>query len=224
MNTRLLPLSIALALLAGCPSAADDDDSTPDGTPDLAALAAVRADRLTQWLAGEFNSVDQAAAQPSYLEIQVLGCPIDAPELGARVLYVEQAVMPDSLDAPYRQRVYVVQASDGDEVSASTTVYTLVDPDAAIGLCDTNDRPTFGPDDVTLRDGCGVNVAWDAASQSFAGGTDEDSCESTLNGATYATSEVEIRANGFDSWDRGYDDAGEQVWGAVDGAYEFDRR
>ncbi len=211
-------LALAL-LLTGCPTSGDDDDSAPD----LDALAAERADRLRDWLAGEFNSEQQSIDDPAYFAVQVLACPIDAPDLGARALYVEQAVM-DSLDAPYRQRVYTVHASDDDEVSASTTLYNLTDPDAAIGLCDEDSVATFTEDDVSPREGCGVSLTWDAEAETFEGGTVGEECESSINGATYATSETIIDAEGFTSWDRGYDANDEQVWGAEDGPYIFVRQ
>ena len=58
----------------------------------------------------------------------------------------------------------------------------------------------------------------------FAGGTRGEGCESTLMGARYATSEVELRDDGLDSWDRGFNAQGMQVWGATAGAYRFVRR
>ena len=55
------------------------------------------------------------------------------------------------------------------------------------------------------------------------GSTREDACKSTLRGSNYATSQVEITADSVSSWDQGFDANGEQVWGAVKGAYVFDR-
>jgi hypothetical protein len=56
---------------------------------------------------------------------------------------------------------------------------------------------------------------------SFTGSTVEDRCRSTLRGATYATSEVKVYPDRIESWDRGFDGADEQVWGAVAGPYVF---
>ncbi|TYH42172.1 hypothetical protein ES332_D11G045300v1 [Gossypium tomentosum] len=42
------------------------------------------------------------------------------------------------------------------------------------------------------------------------------------NGATYCTSELTIlKNNEIHTWDRGYDDDGNQVWGVKEGPYEF---
>ena len=215
------PLLLILAgLLAGCPTASDDDDA---GGPDLDALANARADLLLQWLVGDFNSEQQSIDDPQYYPIRVLGCPVLAPELGERAIYIEQAFL-DDVANPYRQRVYTVQASNEDEVSAWTTVYALTDASSAVGLCDTDDQPEFGEDDVELREGCGVNVEWSESDRQFVGGTDVGTCSSTINGATYATSDVVIEATQFTSWDRGFDANDDQVWGATDGAYIFERQ
>ncbi|PPS19009.1 hypothetical protein GOBAR_AA01560 [Gossypium barbadense] len=45
---------------------------------------------------------------------------------------------------------------------------------------------------------------------------------SRLNGATHFTSELMVlKNNEIHTWDRGYDDEGNQVWGVKEGPYEF---
>lgn len=46
-------------------------------------------------------------------------------------------------------------------------------------------------------------------------------CPSDRKGAAYATSEVTITPERLLSWDRGYNEKDEQVWGAEKGGYEF---
>jgi len=46
-------------------------------------------------------------------------------------------------------------------------------------------------------------------------------CGDALRGAKYATSEVYLSATALESWDRGFDAAGKQVWGPVKGPYRF---
>ena len=57
----------------------------------------------------------------------------------------------------------------------------------------------------------------------FRGETAPEACPSSLRGATHATVAVTVTATGLDSWDRGWNAEGEQVWGAQDGPYEFRR-
>ncbi len=177
-------------------------------------------DTLAKHLTGRFDSVAQAAPPGSqYFEIQLLTCEVPAPELGERVLYVEQAVM-TSLNAPYRQRLYVIEPGDDPATQANTTVYALTNPDNFIGRC-SDPSPTISASEATERTGCGVFLTW--MDDHFEGGTQGTACSSTLQGASYATSEVSTYEDRIDSWDRGYDVADMQVWGAVAGAYRFNR-
>ena len=50
-----------------------------------------------------------------------------------------------------------------------------------------------------------------------------DLCKSTLRGAAYATSVVSIGRAALVSWDRGFDESGKQVWGAVKSGYVFEK-
>jgi hypothetical protein len=46
---------------------------------------------------------------------------------------------------------------------------------------------------------------------------------STLRGASWESSEVVLLPGVLETWDRGFDAAGQQVWGAVKGPYRFVR-
>jgi hypothetical protein len=75
--------------------------------------------------------------------------------------------------------------------------------------------------DLALRDGCSITLRR-VAQNSFEGSTAGTGCESTLRGASYATSEVTVTPTELVSWDRGFDRSGVQVWGATVGGYRFD--
>jgi len=186
-------------------------------TPEPQASEAL--ERAYQWLTGRFDSSEQAAGNQSYFPIQLTSCEVNAPELGDHVLYVEQASM-DSPNQPYRQRLYVLSDGEADEVIS--TIYSLVNPGAAIGLCQRQQAATYDRGDVALRAGCEVYIQWNGTH--FTGGTNGQACSSTLGGAAYATSEVILYADQMTSWDRGFDANDVQVWGATEGAYIFVRR
>lgn len=233
----------ALLLVAACASSGPEPPaqagSAPPPAPGVAADAAPEtapsdgaAALAFRFLTGRFDSADQAARDPAYFGIQLESCVVEAPDLGERVLYVEQARM-DALDQPYRQRLYVLEAT---EQGARSRVFELASPDSARGACSRRRAPTFAPSDVIEREGCAVEMvregdrfvghtpdaAWDGAK--FAPKPGAPRCPSSLSGAAYATSEVTLDATGMTSWDRGFDAQGKQVWGARKGAYEFVRR
>ena len=226
ITSRGLP--VALTLLAACGGGAaltpgSADDAAPSTVEAVTAIddadaADANADRLLSYLEGTFDSADQAEENPDYFAVSLVSCVVDAPELGARALYVEQALM-SSPDAPYRQRIYTIEAADA--ARASTRIYAIVGEEDAVGIC-AGPRATVRARDVTIREGCGVDVVWDGAR--YTGGTHGEACASSLRGAAYATSEVELSDDELDSWDRGYNAQGEQVWGATAEPYVFVRR
>jgi len=185
-------------------------DNRPDETMILRAF---------DWLNGRFDSSEQARQNPAFFSIQLESCRVNAPEIGAHVLYVEQASM-RSLGEPYRQRLYHVTGTETGEITS--TIYSLNNPGSAIGLCARDGIADFRITDVTERTGCTVFLTW--TGDEFTGGTRGEECSSRLGGASYATSEVVLRADALESWDRGFDSNGLQVWGATEGAYIFVRR
>ncbi|MEZ5976686.1 MAG: chromophore lyase CpcT/CpeT [Planctomycetota bacterium] len=198
---------VALAILASCAS-----HGRSSGGDDVATAAA--------WLTGTFSSAAQAAEDPAnFFDVRLVVAPIWKERDDGPWLYVEQAVA-TALDRPYRQRVYHL-VPEGDTVRSD--VYELPDAAAAVG-CFEQDRPLaeLGPDDLALRGGCSIWLVR-VAGDEFRGSTRGDGCPSTLGGATHATSEVVLGPDALESWDRGFDASGRQVWGATRGAYRFDR-
>lgn len=208
-------LAFALAL-AGCGAATESATEAPDAGPAAETTEA----RLYRWLTGRYDSIKQSQTDRSYYAINLTMCPVDAAKYGVHTLYVEQAM---AGRAPYRQRLYVVEAAADDRTQAVSRVFEFNEPDLMIGFCkgQTNTLPTGVV--AQEKQGCGVTVTWNAASATFTGGTTGQGCASSLNDASYAASEVILGADRLVSWDRGYDDTGKQVWGATKGGYIFDR-
>lgn len=176
-------------------------------------------DNLVGMMTGSFNSEAQAAKDSSYYNITLHMYPIwENLKSDKKYLYVEQTVT--SMPAkPYRQRIYEVSQINATQFKS--VIYTLPDEKSYVGKWTT---PTFfnkiSPTDLTIREGCAVYLN-KKSDQHYAGSTNESDCKSTLRGASYATSIVTIKPGQVLSWDQGFDDKGEQVWGAVKGAYEF---
>ncbi|MEB3203467.1 MAG: chromophore lyase CpcT/CpeT [Candidatus Sericytochromatia bacterium] len=211
-------------LLVGCGVAAPLAAS-PAGTLVAAAVPGnepVRDAELVKvgsWMAGSYASTAQAVADPAFFDVRLHISRIWRWRSDAVWLYVEQA-MATHQDAPYRQRVYRLTRVAADRFESA--VFTLPDPDSAIGAWKSaNPLSDLTPAALLDRTGCGVYLARTAAG--YVGGTEGLSCGSDINGAKYATSEVSVDGRRLVSWDRGYDAAGRQVWGARKGGYVFDR-
>lgn len=175
-------------------------------------------DDLAALMIGSFDSSAQAELDSAYYPISLHMYPIWTDRDDARWLYVEQAVssMPNK---PYRQRVYELKALEDGTISSE--VYVLPYDSVFIGKYD---QPAFfedyGPEDLQLREGCAVYLKRLSPSH-YTGATEGNACISTMRGANYASSKVEIQPGMISSWDQGFNDQGEQMWGAEKGPYIF---
>lgn len=209
-----LLLALLMLGLSACAAGPPRGGATPTATPDPAA-------EVANLLAGSYSSQRQSEQDEAFLDVRLDMRRIWPERAGEHWLYVEQA-MATTLERPYRQRVYRVEATaDGGAISH---VYTL--PGDPLRFAGAHRDPArlagLSPADLEERRGCAI-VLSRRDDGSYAGATRERDCPSELRGASYATSEVVLTDQRLDSWDRGYDRDGRQVWGAVAGPYRFDR-
>lgn len=174
-------------------------------------------DRLVSYMTGSFNSAAQAARDSDFYDITLHMYPIWKEREGTW-LYVEQAVTANQAK-PYRQRIYRLEKEGLTNFKSS--VYTLKEPQRYTGAWQTPEKFDSLPlDEIELKDGCEVYLQVGALGQ-FTGSTGLKTCPSDLRGAAYATSKVTISKDKIVSWDQGFNEAGEQVWGAEKSGYEF---
>lgn len=173
--------------------------------------------KLTDWLVGDFSSSAQAKADTNYFDISLSMRRIWDDRTDGVWLYVEQAVTAKK-NQPYRQRVYKLNHPSANLFTSE--IYTISNASEVIGLQDDAAKKallTF--DKIEKKDGCTVNLHYEKGW--FTGGTHEKDCPSDLRGASYATTEIKLNNKQLISWDRGYNSADEQVWGATLGGYIF---
>lgn len=206
-------LLLALLLIPAAPVAAPPPDVAP-------AHADAELDRLARWLEGSFSSAAHAARDPEYRDIRLHMVRIWTDRADGPWLYVEQAAA-TAMDKPYRQRVY--QLSRRADGALESRVYTLPAPEKAVGAWkDAGLLKDLTPEQLGLRAGCEI-VLRARPDGAFEGSTGDQTCPSDLRGAAWASSHVVLQGDRLVSWDRGFDDAGKQVWGAEKGGYEFVR-
>ena len=174
---------------------------------------------LLQLMSGSFNSEQQAEADSSYFNITLHMYPVWQ-KSDERWLYVEQAVT-TAQDRPYRQRMYKLEQLS--ENTFKSSVYRLAEEEKFIGKYNSPEYfDAFDSSILEERKGCAVYLTRKEKGV-YAGSTKEKECESSLRGASYATSIVRVEKGKIESWDQGFDASDNQVWGAVTGGYIFDR-
>lgn len=173
--------------------------------------------QLTNWMTGHFDSGAQAKADTNFYNIHLNMVPIWNERTDATYLYVEQAAA-WALDKPYRQRVYRIAPLPGGKIESA--VWSLNNPLRFAGAYKTpRVFNKLTPDSLQEREGCAIILEFKDGV--YSGSTVDRKCQSSLRGASYATSEVRIEAGRLTSWDRGWDAEGHQVWGAEIGPYIF---
>lgn len=205
---------LSLAILATLISCKNSDKTTEQ----IEETKANHFKELFSMMQGSFNSEVQAEIDSTYFNISLHMYPIW--EDKGNYLYVEQALN-DRQNKPYRQRIYeVTQVNDS---MFSSAIYTIEHDSLWIGKWKTPKAfDALSMDQVSKKEGCEVLLKR-IESDYFKGETGDKTCESTLYGASYATSEVEIFSDKIISWDRGFDDKGEHIWGAEKGGYIFNK-
>ena len=203
---------ITLITLTSC-STRPGRSGTKTGNDEVSELHAL--------MSGEFSSREQSERDTLFFNINLVMYPIWEKDKKAKWLYVEQAVT-EYIDRPYRQRVYRLSKT-GDGLIESR-VYELPGPEKYIHGWD---NPALfaqiTPDSLMVREGCAVYLKKDSEG-CFSGSTKEKDCRSSLRGASYATSVVQICKDRVVSWDQGWNQEDVQVWGAETQGYIFQKK
>jgi hypothetical protein len=175
--------------------------------------------KLYNRMKGHFTSEAQSKSDTNFFNIHLHMTPLWN-EKNSYYLYVEQAAA-NSLLKPYRQRVYHLYKID--DTTIVSKVYEIKEPSKYINAqYNRTLLQQLTKQDLIDRQGCAIYLH--KIKGNFVGSTPGKECLSSLRGATYATSEVIIGKKQLISWDRGWSKEDKQVWGAVQGGYQFLKR
>lgn len=178
-------------------------------------------EQIVTFLTGTFSSAAQAQGDPRYQDVTLRATPIWTDRTDARWIYAEQALASDP-QRPYRQRIYRLARADASTIE-SMVLAIPGDPLRYAGAWRER-RPLddLTPELLEPMSGCVVEFRQIGPSV-FQGRTSGTGCASSRDGAAYTTSEVVLRADSIESWDRGFDSTNRQVWGPSAGPYRFTR-
>lgn len=183
---------------------------------------------VTQSLTGEKYSKDQASRDPdNYFNIRMLTCPAAELVDGSNVLYYEQAFW-RSPQKPFRQRLLMTKPCPKElKCDVELSTYAIRDMEEYKNFCDRPKDQRPQPEEVIGDIGEHLTtIHLKRCSRGkrclYEGSTPPGGFPNSWNGATYCTSELAVMKNNeIHTWDRGYDDDGNQVWGQKEGPYEF---
>ena len=220
-DRRVATLTAGLAILIAISSSGCNGTETSSVAGPIRFSSGV--ERLHSWLCGRFNSSAQAEGDSAFRSISLHGVPIWPDREDGRWLYVEEAVS-DALDRPSRQLAHRVRNDAQGGLISEVFGFPEGEIPPAGSWKDPNYFNSIDPALLIPREGCTLYLlAVTGSRPAFTGGTTGDGCASALNGADHATSEVRIDATSINTWDRGFDAKGTQVWGGESGPIEFVR-
>lgn len=174
-------------------------------------------------LDGAMDTSVQALANPDAPNVRITSCKVKVENAGtlnrpdAIFLYQEQALT-QRLANPYRQRFLRI-APTTDNSKVESAVFKPPTPAAWVGLCAKPEAQR-----VVQRSDIGestCSVFLQRAKENYVGETSAGGCPSDFKGAVRITNRIILHQAGMDTLDRGFDAAGNQVWGAKDKPYQF---
>ncbi len=132
-------------------------------------------------------------------------------------LYQEQALA-ESLDSPYRQRFLAISTGKGEDTVISQS-YKPINPQQWTGFCDRPESERVVKSEEVTNPIC--SVVLEPRLSIYVGQTPSAGCPTKARGAVKITNLIILHNQGMDTWDRGFDAEGNQVWGAQNQSYQF---
>lgn len=197
------------------------------GTPknvESSAASKNQVGDVVSHLVGRMDTSLQAQVNPKSPNVRITTCKIQVENADsskaspqAVFLYQEQA-MSQNLSKPYRQRfLRIAPSPDGQSVESAS--FKPAHPETLIGLCNQPEAKRA----IQLSDigsvKCSVFLKRDG--DNYIGETPDGGCPSDYRGAVRITNRILLHKTGMDTWDRAFDAAGNQVWGAKGEPYQF---
>ena len=194
------------------------------GDPSIPPLEQ-QVEEVATLLEGNMDTSAQALSNPKAPAVRMTTCRVtlvssDEPGSSKTILlYQEQALLKD-LTKPYRQRFLQLSVSPLSQTVRSLS-FRPATPSIWTGLCT---KPAG--DRAVPPTGLGTpvcSVLLKRSGDSYIGTTPVDGCPVNFRGAVRMTNHIILHKAGMDTWDRGFDAVGKQVWGAQGESYQFRR-
>lgn len=182
-----------------------------------------QAEAVATLLEGQMDTSAQANENSQAPSVRMTTCRIQVTDASANpasiFLYQEQA-MTSNLSKPYRQRFLQISPNPSTQ-SVRSLSFRPTTATTFAGWCN---KP-LAERTLKLSDlGTSVcSVFLKPAGRNYIGSTPMNGCPAKYRGAVRITNRIELTPTGMNTWDRGFDANGKQVWGAKTEAYQYHR-
>jgi hypothetical protein len=177
-------------------------------------------DAVAKSLEGVMTTSVQVKNDAPEIQVQMTTCRVEVDKNKDSIfLYQEQGIV-GSLDKPYRQRFLEIATSEESDNIVYSHSYKPDNLEQWTNFCISKAKTVSESSlgklvcTVTLKPFLTV----------YSGTTPPEGCPANVRGAVSITNRIILHQDGMDTWDRGFDESGNQVWGAEDQAYRFRRQ
>ena len=167
--------------------------------------------RYTKSISGVFWTEEQHRRDSTFDNVIVRTNLIRKDDDGTYWMYTEQGEVKDY--TPYRKRVYELKEVEG---VIWQRIYYIKDEKRFSYLNSTE----ITQEDVIPKEGCDIWIIVDDDGN-YNGNTDGKNCVATFRGSSYVTTDFWVYKGKILSWERGWNENGEQVWGSERGYYIY---
>jgi len=180
-------------------------------------------DSVVEHLVGAMTaSIQQAESKP--IQVRMTTCLVNVVgNSSSAFLYQEQGFI-GNLDQPYRQRfLEITTANRQKQTNLENLVfshsYKPKNLDSWINFCQGDrQKKRLKPADLGQLV-CSIRLK--PLLSVYVGQTPPGGCPTTARGAAIITNAIVLHEQGMETWDRGFDAEGKQLWGARQKPYQF---
>lgn len=166
----------------------------------------------------------QASANPGVPDVRMTTCKLKvekanpSPNSQPSVFLYQEQALSQKLGSPYRQRVLQIGPS-ANRQTVESRAFRPPTPEKLIGLCNRPERQRIIKQSDLGQVTCSVFLK--PVGENYVGETPTEGCPTNYKGAVRITNTITLHETGMNTQDRGFDAAGNQVWGAQEQSYEF---
>ncbi|HAC64338.1 MAG TPA: chorismate mutase [Cyanothece sp. UBA12306] len=175
-------------------------------------------ERVVSHLVGVMDTTKQADNNPKAPSVRMTTCRVQMVEVPEMVYLYQEQALTKNLDHPYRQRILQIKPSEDGQTVISES-FKVINAEQLIGLC--NQPETSRKLTLETLDKSVCSVFLKPKDNGYIGNTPPEGCPANVRGALTITNTILLHETGMDTWDRGLDENGNQVWGARKDSYQY---
>ncbi len=188
-----------------------------------------QVNEVAAMLEGVMDTTAQARTNPKAPSVQMTTCRVTVESAAldrfklppATILLYQEQALTTKLTEPYRQRLLAI-APYAPETPVASVSFRFQQPAQLAGFCNLAIGQRRLP--LTAIGDAVCTVYLQKTKTGYRGETPAQGCPANVRGAVRITNAIELTPAGMNTWDRGFNADGKQVWGAQAESYQFRRK